>query len=596
MPVAPNLSSVPLPNASTPPKINIPTYLNPATLNPATQPKIQSASSVPSVAAPEMFPKLTQALGNFGNWISGQGGFFGTPAAAAVAKPLLAAGSFLGAGQGPVVPPVVPPASNVAVTGAPKTTTTGHTVNPQTGGLMTPDQVQNANLMSQLGPGNYNINPDGSVTAKTQVAGSTTTTPTLPTIPDGSTPPPVVPPSFGGGATSLPGAPATPYDDPAYQSAVSAYQQAQQLTPEEIANNTDISNLAESSRQAYENTGNQPIPLEFITGQRKNIQESAGSLGQTLQAKAAMLEAKRTAATNASKASLDALNAKITAEKPVSVTPGNSLVNPLTGQTVATGLGGGVGGPSGTTAPGTTGNPAIDTTTAGYATQTIPSAGNLTQSAIDQAALSFALTGQLPSGSRSSSGIGGLQATAIKSRAAEMNAGGNIQGNKAKLTSLQSSLTDQTTYLNTTQRAYQTATQNFGVLSDFMTKNGLNTSGVPLINQLQNKVKAGLTDPGSVAAFQSMIEGLRAEYAQVLSRGGQVTDTSRNSASSLIPDNLSPEQLLKVKTQLDLEGGNAISAAQGQVQSINSQINGIIAPSGGGSSGGGSNSSDPYSW
>lgn len=150
-----------------------------------------------------------------------------------------------------------------------------------------------------------------------------------------------------------------------------------------------------------------------------------------------------------------------------------------------------------------------------------------------------------------------------------------------------SSLVQQQGYADTTNRAYQTATSNLGTLNTFMQQTGINSSDVPIINQIQNKIKAGLLAPGVVAAYQSSIAGLRAEYAQVLSRGGSVTDTERKSADTLIPDNLSPKQLATVTKQLSLEGTNAINEANSQVQSIKNRLSGSnnsSSSNGGGSS------------
>lgn len=144
-----------------------------------------------------------------------------------------------------------------------------------------------------------------------------------------------------------------------------------------------------------------------------------------------------------------------------------------------------------------------------------------------------------------------------------------------------SSLATQTDYLNTVQRAYQTATANLSLIQKFMAQYGLNQSSIPLVNQITNSVKSGVADPGSVAAFNSTLAGLRAEYAQVLSRGGAVTDSTRNEAQTLIPDNISPAQLQEVATQLNSEGSNAVSSAQQQVQSLQAQLMGGTLGSGG---------------
>lgn len=229
-------------------------------------------------------------------------------------------------------------------------------------------------------------------------------------------------------------------------------------------------------------------------------------------------------------------------------------------------------------APGTTGSNTVDSTTQGYSTQPVSSAGGITQAAIDQAALQYAMTGKMPSIGLGSTGMAAQKKNAIMNRAAELGNNTNIAGNEAQLKSLTGTLGQQTDYLNTTQRAYNTAQDNLKVITQLVSDNGLNQSDVPIINQIQNAVKSNLTDPGTVAAFQSGLAGLRSEYSQVLAKGGVRSVETDNAAAKLIPDNLSPTQLQQVTTQLGQEGGNAIKEAQDQVSAVNDQINGILSP------------------
>lgn len=155
------------------------------------------------------------------------------------------------------------------------------------------------------------------------------------------------------------------------------------------------------------------------------------------------------------------------------------------------------------------------------------------------------------------------------------------------------SLKQQQTYADATQRAFNTANQNLQAIIPYMQQAGINTtSNVPILNALTNKMKAGLLDPGAVAAYKAALAGLRAEYAQVLSRGGEVTEGQRHQASDLIPENLTPAQLQQVATRLNIEGSNAVKEAQGQIQIIKNRVNGVnnnpvgYRSFGGGSSGG----------
>lgn len=150
----------------------------------------------------------------------------------------------------------------------------------------------------------------------------------------------------------------------------------------------------------------------------------------------------------------------------------------------------------------------------------------------------------------------------------------------------QASLMEQQKYADTTQRAFNTANDNLNSLVSYMTQAKINSSsGVPLINSLNNALQRGLVNPGVIAGYQSAISGLRSEYAQVLSRGGEVTDSARNQAKSLIPDNLTPIQLGQVAQRLNVEGSNAIKEANNQIQIIKNRASGKATKGPGGSTG-----------
>lgn len=224
---------------------------------------------------------------------------------------------------------------------------------------------------------------------------------------------------------------------------------------------------------------------------------------------------------------------------------------------------------------GTTGSSMIDSTLNGY--YSTPVAGGLTQASIDQKALLYVTSGTLPPQGRT--GIAGVQNMAISNRMAELGNNSNLAANRSQLKSLSSSLDQQQKYHDTTQRAFETANENLSALTDYMTSAGINQdSQIPLVNSISNAISRNALDPGALAGYKSAIQGLRTEYAQVLSRGGEVTDSARSQANSLIPDNLTPAQLQQVAERLNVESNNAIGAAQKQIDTIHGQINSILTP------------------
>lgn len=362
-----------------------------------------------------------------------------------------------------------------------------------------------------------------------------------------------------------------------------ALMDALQMSPGEVATQKQLDALNAGAASSYSNTAGQSIPLPFITGQQAQIQREQATLAQPLESSLALAQAQRQLQGTAAQAALTEADNRIanydSFMKPVSTAYGGTLsqFDPTTGtyKTLVNPFG---------TATGT----ANGTDTGAGSTNAI--LGQLAAAGIDTTRYNIpGLIAAVQNGATPADILAGRGAAAGIKAAAVTTANAGPAADAA-------SLKTQQAYLDTTNRAYQTATQNFTVLQNFMQQYGLNQSNVPLINQLQNKIKAGVADPGAVAAFNSQLAGLRAEYAQVLSRGGEVTDSSRASAASLIPDDLSPAQLATIEQQLNLEAGNAISESQSQINTIQGRINtnGSAGTTNFGTSSG-SSSSNPFS-
>ena len=223
---------------------------------------------------------------------------------------------------------------------------------------------------------------------------------------------------------------------------------------------------------------------------------------------------------------------------------------------------------------GTTGNPGVDTSLKGYATATVGQTG-LTQASIDQAALSYALTGQMPSIGLGSTGQAGERRNAIMNRAAELDAGGNIQAHKAEIKALSESLDTQTAYAKQVERSMAAAHEGMQQVIDKFKEKGINTSSVTLINIIKNKAKYQL-NPEDIAAFQAGLIEVSNEYQQVFSRGGQVSDKVRAQADKIANGDISLTALQSVGDELFAQAGIVKSNANTEVSRIQEQINHII--------------------
>ncbi len=272
----------------------------------------------------------------------------------------------------PVAPNLATPAITPKAAPTPAPTSGGYTV--KSGDTLSAIAAKNGISLATLLQNNSQfaanpnlIRPGQTVNLGGAPAGSTPAVPQVnlhPNIstPSGATVNPstgalIAPPPGGAPAQNAPVAPIPPPVAPvgptaaesADTAAADAYKAAQGLTPEETQNTEAMNALEESYKTAYENTQHQPIPLEFITGQSKALEERKLGLAAPLQAKAALLQAKRTASLDTSKFALDRADqalaserstaatraaAEAAANKPVDVAPGGTLVNPATGKTV----------------------------------------------------------------------------------------------------------------------------------------------------------------------------------------------------------------------------------------------------------------------
>jgi len=222
---------------------------------------------------------------------------------------------------------------------------------------------------------------------------------------------------------------------------------------------------------------------------------------------------------------------------------------------------------------GTLGNPAIDPTAPGYTSAIVANTG-LTQASIDQKALDHLTAGTLPPQGRT--GQAGIQNAAISNRMAEMAPGGNLAVNKTQLKSFSLSLNQQQKYLDNTQRALNTANDTLDSLQTWMQQNNINPSQFPDYNRFSNFLKAKGLDPGTAGGYNAQLATLRAEYSQVLAKGGVRSIETDREAAKLIPDGLSPAALSKVADRIKVDAGNVIRDSQAQVAKITGQLNGAL--------------------
>lgn len=119
------------------------------------------------------------------------------------------------------------------------------------------------------------------------------------------------------------------------ESALKAYNAAQQISPEEEAAQAELDRLQEGTILGLNKIRDQAIPLDFITGQSASLERSSLAAQVPLEQKLARMQARRQAAIAASKFALDRADKSAEADKPIEV--GGQLVqrDPTTGAYVS---------------------------------------------------------------------------------------------------------------------------------------------------------------------------------------------------------------------------------------------------------------------
>ena len=236
--------------------------------------------------------------------------------------------------------------------------------------------------------------------------------------------------------------------------------------------------------------------------------------------------------------------------------------------------GGTIGATAGGMASVPIGNGAAPTASTA-ATSSTPFGLNLSNK-IDSGALSYIQTGDMPSG------IYPADQAAVRARAQQVIPGFNPAIAKANA----KAIGEQTSNQADTYRAISAADSNFGLLTQTFKKAGVNDMASPIANSINNWVQKGIWGNSDVINFQSAVSTLQTEYATVLGRGGEVTDSVRKSAQNVISGNYSMNDLISLHDYIDKEGKNVIDSYTKTIQSLASGGIGSGGAGPGGSTGG----------
>lgn len=148
----------------------------------------------------------------------------------------------------------------------------------------------------------------------------------------------------------------------------------------------------------------------------------------------------------------------------------------------------------------------------------------------------------------------------------------NPVGNKADITANTATLTDLSKSRADTSRAITTADANFPLLLNVMQKAGVNDFDSPIGNRIEQAFNNGLIGSGDMAAFNALKTSLQTEYAQIISRGGTVTNQTRTEAENIVNGNISYNAMKTLYSTLQAEAKNVIAGYDTEITRVKGQL------------------------
>lgn len=122
--------------------------------------------------------------------------------------------------------------------------------------------------------------------------------------------------------------------------------------------------------------------------------------------------------------------------------------------------------------------------------------------------------------------------------------------------------------------AVATADQNFPLLLQAAKAAGVNNNA-PLFNQLQQAFARKAINSSQLAVLQTLVPSLQAEYARILSRGGGATTVDqRQTSQALIDGTYSVKQLQAVYDTVKKESSNVIAGYDSSINQLQGSLGG----------------------
>lgn len=350
-----------------------------------------------------------------------------------------------------------------------------------------------------------------------------------------------------------------------YADYVQGLAQANQYSPEYLKAYQNVQNLQTAQAELKGNlaTGNVPGDTQgFAEGFTNRQLMGAG-------AQEAFANVALQAQALARQGDIAGAKALVDAYGPQSVSPGSSLVNPVTGESTYSGLGG---------------YQAVQgIQTVNNLAQSFPDAGILPTDDLNTATQKAAAAPSFTSKNLVQVTLPGGGIQFVNRNQLQTNSDGTYtlvgSGEASTQKAASNAIAELTKAKADTVAAISTADANFPLLLDAAKKAGVNNS-VPLVNQLQQAFARKVIDSTALASLNTLVPSLQTEYARIISRGGTVDDNTRNSAKAIVDGTYSLKQLQTVYNTVKREGQNVIKGYDDSIAAQQRSLSG--APSGSG--------------
>lgn len=205
----------------------------------------------------------------------------------------------------------------------------------------------------------------------------------------------------------------------------------------------------------------------------------------------------------------------------------------------------------------------------------------MTPNGLYQAAMNYIASGQFPPTGRGSDPASVATRTAITSKvgAIAATAGMDEPALRAFYKSNSASLAQQQKMQDSVQGFMATADKNAALLQETLKK--IPDTGIPIFNQPLRSFEQNVLGDKNLSQFATYLKSVQNEYARIVSQpnlAGQLTDSARNEAQTLLDPKATIPQMLGSIEALQKEGTNRLVSVGEQIQRIQQRMQ--IGPGG----------------